>query len=55
VLNPSAREIYLLYQDGKSITEILTIMQQKFDIEDTQQLSDDIKICITQLKAQKII
>jgi len=55
VLNPTAREIYDLHQDGNSIPEILAKMQQKFDIEDTQQLCNDIENCITQLKAQKIL
>jgi hypothetical protein len=55
VLNPTARKIYDLYQDGHSITDILAIMQSKFDIQDTQQLRDDIHRCISQLKAQKIL
>jgi len=55
VLNPTAKEIYCLYQDGKSITDILTIMQRRFDIQDEQQLSDDIKNCIMQFKEQKIL
>jgi hypothetical protein len=55
VLNPTAREIYNLYQDGKHITDILMIMQSKFDVQNTQQLKDDIHCCISQLKAQKIL
>jgi len=55
VLNPTAREIFDLYQDGKSIANILTIMQHKFDIQNTQQLKNDIENCIMQLKNQKIL
>jgi len=55
VLNPTAKEIYDLYQGGKSITDILTIMRNKFDIQDSQKLSNDIENCIMQLKDQKIL
>jgi len=55
VLNPTAKDIYALYQKGKNITEILAIMQQKFDIEDTHKLRNDIENCISQLKDQKIL
>jgi AAA15 family ATPase/GTPase len=55
VLNPTAKEIYSLYQDGKSITDILTMMQHRYDIQDVQQLRDDIENCIHQLKLQNIL
>jgi len=55
VLNPTAREIYELYQDGKSITDIFEIMQNKFDIQNAQELKNDIHHCIDQLKSQKIL
>jgi len=55
VLNPTARKIYDLYQEGKSLPEIVTMMQDTFDIQDIQKLSDDIQKCMTQLKDEQIL
>ena len=55
VLNPTAREIFELYQNGNSITDILTKMRHKYDIQDIPKLKNDIENCVKNLKEQKIL
>jgi len=55
VLNPTARLIYDLYQQGYNTDQITESMEQTFDIQCTQDLKNDISECIAQLKENQVI
>ncbi|MBF0449935.1 MAG: PqqD family protein [Candidatus Magnetomorum sp.] len=55
VLNPTARRIYDLYQQGKTTDEIISILNKTFQIHETHPLKEDIETCIAQLKLKNIL
>jgi len=54
VLNPTARMIYNLIQQGKSKDEMLKIIQETFHMNDIKILKKDIDDCIEQFKTKKL-
>ena len=55
ILNHTARKIYDLFHQKKTVDEMIEILQKDFQITDTQSLRDDIENCMSQLKSKQIV
>lgn len=55
VLNQTARMIYNLHNQGKTVDEMIPILQQTFQLNDIQTLKKDIDACLAQLKTKKLL
>jgi len=54
VLNPTARMIYKLHNQGKTVDEMIPSIENTFQIDNTQSLKNDIETCIDLMKSKKI-
>lgn len=55
ILNPTAKRVYQLASEGKSVEEILDIFLQEFSGIDTATAQKDIEICLKDLRGKKLL
>jgi len=55
VLNPTARLIYNLFKEGKSLSEIEIVIRKNFQYDESHDLMNDIKICLDDLRDKEVI
>jgi len=55
VLNSTAKLIYSLYRQNRSVAEIEAAIRQKFSLNADQDISYDIQACIGELKKNELL
>ena len=55
VLNSTAKLIYSLYRQNRSVAEIEAAIRQKFSLNADQDISYDIQACIDELKKNELL
>jgi hypothetical protein len=55
ILNDTAKLIYHLSQEGKTLSQIETLLKKAFQVSEEQSLSRDISICLERLREKRLL
>lgn len=55
ILNPTAAEIFLQCDGKKTVEEIVEAVSSKFNVDDLEALTSEVKRCITRFRDKGIV
>jgi len=55
VLNPTARRIYALFREGKSVEEMTEYIRAEFSADPRETVQDDVQACLHELRDKGLV